>query len=64
MGTQIKTLDSRIIFDHILENHTFGHMQNLWEYSIGNFCDFLKLLFFAYSDKATIKASCCEISHP
>ena len=53
-----------IICDPILENHTSGHMQNLWEFSIENFSDFFKLFFFAYSDKATIKPSCCEISHP
>ena len=28
------------IYDPILENHTFGHMQNLWEFSIENFSDF------------------------
>ena len=28
------------ICDPILENHTFGHMQNLWEFSIENFSDF------------------------
>ena len=32
--------------DPILENHTFGHMQNLWEVSIENFSNFLKLTFF------------------
>ena len=26
--------------DPILENHTTGHMQNLWEFSIENFSDF------------------------
>ena len=52
------------ICDPILENHTSGHMQNLQEFSIENFSDFLKIFFFAYSDKATIKPSCCEISHP
>ena len=25
---------------------------------------FFKLIFLTYSDKATIKPSCCEISHP
>ena len=52
------------ICDPILENHTSGHMQNLWEFSTENFSGFLKSIFFAYSDKATIKPSCCEISHP
>ena len=33
------------ICDPILENHTSGHMQNLWEFSIENFSDFLKLIF-------------------
>ena len=31
--------------DPILENHTFGQMKNLWEYSIEIFNDFLKLTF-------------------
>ena len=47
------------VSDPILENHTSRHMQNLWEFSIENFSDF-KFFFFAYSDKATIKPSCCE----
>ena len=33
-------------FSHIcdpnLENHTSGHIQNLWEFSNENFSDFLK----------------------
>ena len=29
----------QIICDHILENHTIGHMQNLLEYSNENFRD-------------------------
>ena len=52
------------ICDPILENHTSRHMQNLWEFSIENLTDFFKIHFFTYSDKATIKPSCCEISHP
>ena len=35
-----------MICDPILENHTSRHMQNLWEFSIENFSDFLKLIFF------------------
>ena len=36
---------SKCICDPILENHTFGHMQNLWKFSIENFRDFLNLTF-------------------
>ena len=52
------------ICDPIFEIHTSKYMQNFWEFSIENFSDFLKINFFTYSDKATIKPSCCEISHP
>ena len=44
--------------------HLGMHIQNLWECSIENFSDFYKINFFAYSDKATIKPSYCEISLP
>ena len=37
-----------------MENHTSGHMQKLWESSIKNFSDFFKIIFFTYSDKATL----------
>ena len=50
--------------DRILENLPFGHKQTFWENSNENFNDFFKIDFFAHLDKATIKPSCCEVSHP
>jgi len=51
------------ICDRILENLPFGHKQYFWENSNENFSNFFRINIFAYFDKATIKPSCCEISH-
>ena len=56
MVPTLKEVSRKIKCDHILENHTSGHKQNLWENSVENFRDYFKIYPFAHSDEAnTVK---------
>ena len=51
------------ISDQILENLPFGHKQYFEKTQLKIYTMFCKLNFFAHLDKATIKPTCCEVSH-
>ena len=53
----------RNICDWILENLPFGCKQTFEKTRLKIFTMFLTWSFFAHLDKATIKHSCCEVSH-
>ena len=44
--------------------YLFGTSKLVGKTQIKILTNSLKLIFFAYLDKATIEPSCCEVSHP
>ena len=52
------------IYDHILENHTFGTCKICGNTQLKISAIFFLINFFACSDKGTITPSYCEISQP
>jgi len=49
--------------DRILENLPFGHKQTLYKTKLKFFTMSSNYVFFAHLHKATIKPSCCKVSH-